>query len=84
MDYKNWSTVYTLNKRCKIESDKRCETSTASKVTLPGLDAHNVSVGRLGIELCYRGPYIHVGDHMTKLLYITKKGKSIYSYRLDN
>ena len=43
---------------------------------LPGglllrLDAHKVAVERLGIVLRYRGPYIHVGDHLTNQLYST-------------
>ena len=35
------------------------------------LDARKVAVERLGIVLHYRGPYIHVGDRLTKLLYST-------------
>ena len=30
-----------------------------------------VAVEQLGIEVHYRGPYIHVGDQLTKLLYST-------------
>ena len=40
-------------------------------VCLLELEAHKVAVERLGIVLCYRGPYIHVGDRLTNQLYST-------------
>ena len=42
------------------------------------LEAHKVAVERLGIELRYRGPYIHVGDRLTKLLYSTNPVACVY------
>ena len=47
-------------------------------VCLLELEAHKVAVERLGIELCYRGPYIHVGDRLTKLLYSTNPVACVY------
>ena len=35
------------------------------------LEAHKVAKSDLGIELRYRGPYIHVGSPLTKVLYST-------------
>ena len=47
-------------------------------VCLLELEAHKVASERLGIELRYRGPYIHVGDRLTKLLYSTNPVACVY------
>ena len=49
-------------------------------VCLLELEAHKVAVERLEIELRYRGPYIHVGDRLTKLLYSTNPVTCVYLY----
>ena len=39
-----------------------------------------VAVEQFGFELCYRSPYIHVGDCLTKLLYSTNSVACVYPH----